>query len=282
MSKKKNQKGLNMKKGKMYVLLDFSVYSIIELRLAKKWTEWHDIEVVVVHQLVPQIPSMADPDVRLNLIYDQKRDVSRLWFDLQEKVFGGESFHKFEITTEPLTQYLKGIIEPEDMILMGLKGSGKLKQIFLGSQVKNIVEDLDQITIAVPKSLENFEPTKLVVSVHPRFPLNQNAFNLFIQNIPKSIRTVQFLTVASPQDDKEDLDTFLQNLSKIILADLSIETSLFSGNDVFEEIKNHFKGKHDYFLLVQQGSRDFSDRLFRKFLVNDLVFDGSIPMVILP
>jgi hypothetical protein len=271
-----------MKKGKIYVLLDFSNYSIIEVKLAKKWADWHDIEVEVIHQLIPQIPSMADPDMRQKLVYDQKRDVSRIWFALQEEVFGTESVFKFEITTEPLTEYLKEILEPEDMIMMGLKGTGKLKQIFLGSQVQSIVDKLNQITIAVPKSLENFEPTNLVVSVHPKFPLNQNAFNLFIQKRPKSIQTVTFLTIATSQDIPEDLETFLLNLSKIMLADLSVETMLFSGSDVFTEIKNHFQEKHDYFLLLQQGSRDFSDLLFRKFLINELVFDGSIPMVILP
>lgn len=47
-------------------------------------------------------------------------------------------------------------------------------------------------------------------------------------------------------------------------------------------IKDVINSKVDELLVVQKGSRLFSDHLFRKFMINELVYEGQTPMIVLP
>lgn len=271
-------------KTRLFVLLDFSVYSKAELLLAKKWAEWHNLEIVVLHQMEAILPSLADNELRLKIIYDQKRELGKLWFDLHEEVFGKSNPIQFEILHDPLIAYLKTKLSPmgNDLIIMGLKGSGKLKQIFIGSMVNMVVEQLNQLTIAVPKNLENFEPNTLIFSVHPKFEFNENAFERFLAIIPKSIKFLKFISVLTDQDDEISIKAYLSSIMNKQQANFEVSSRIFSGKNPLVEIKSYIQGRNDYLLMVQKGSRTFTDKLFRKFMVNELVYDGSIPMVILP
>jgi hypothetical protein len=271
-------------KTRLFVLLDFSVYSKAELLLAKKWSEWYDLEIIVLHQMEAILPSLADKELRLKIIYDQKRELAKLWFDLHEEVFGRSNPIKFEILHDPLIAYLETNINPmgNDLIIMGIKGSGKLKQIFIGSMVNMVVEQLNQLTIAVPKNLDDFEPNTLIISVHPKYALNENAFEKFLKIIPKSIVTLKFISVLTDQDDENNIKSYLSMLTHKPRRNFEISSTMYSGKNPLEEIKNHLGGRNDFLLMVQKGSRTFTDKLFRKFMVNELVYDGSIPMVILP
>jgi hypothetical protein len=269
---------------KLYVLLDFSVYSKSELQLAKKWSDWYNLEIVVLHEMEMPLPTMATYEQRLKILYDLKREVSKLWFPLVEEVFGNSLLPKFEILDQPLITYLKKHLgsSGEDLIMMGLKGSGKLKQIFIGSMVNMVVEQLNHITIAVPKSLCDFEPNQLLVSVHPKFDFNDEAFKKLMEVIPKSIQSILYMSVTNEEDDQEEIRDFLTHISSINYVGLQSKAIIFSGNDAFSEIKNHFTGRSDFILVLQKGSRSFTDKLFRKLMVNELVYEGSIPLIILP
>jgi nucleotide-binding universal stress UspA family protein len=269
---------------RLYVLLDFSEYSRSELLLAKKLNEWHGLEIIVIHQMAIPIPTLANHDMRLKLVYDHQREISRQWFILRDTVFDKFSVIKFEIIENPLLEYLENNLDADglDIIMMGLKGSGTLKQIFIGSTVNKVIEYLNRIVMAVPKSLENFEPTKLLVSVHPNFEFNLSGFEVFLKYIPKSIHTIEFMTVARENDNIVEIENFLKKLSSKEYGNFTGNAVLFKGVDVFTQIKTFIAGKKEYFLVVQKGSRTFSDKLFRKFMVNELVFDGSIPMIVLP
>ncbi|MCL6261083.1 universal stress protein [Aquiflexum sp. TKW24L] len=269
---------------RLYVLLDFSAYSRVELLMAKKMNEWYGHEIVVVHQMDLPVPSLANHDLRLKIVYDHQREISREWFTLRDSIFDKFCMIKFEIIENPLLEYLENNLDADglDIIMMGLKGSGKLKQIFIGSTINKIIEYLNRIVIAVPKSLENFEPKKLLVSVHPKFEFNSGGFEIFLKYIPKSIHTIEFMTVAREDDSIEEIENFLKKLSNKEYGNLTSRYIIFKGVDVFTQIKTFIADKKEYFLVVQKGGRTFSDKIFRKFMVNELVFDGSIPMVVLP
>lgn len=196
------------------MLLDFSEYSKTELLLAKKMNEWYGYEIIVVHQMEFPVPSLANHDLRLKIIFDQQREILRQWFSLRDSVFDKFSMIKYEIIEDPLVEFLKNNLDVEclDIVIMGIKGSGKMKQIFLGSTVTKIIEHLNRIVIAVPKSLENLEPTKLLVSVHPRFYFNQASFEVFLKSIPKSIQSIDFMTVAMETDKISEIEEFLKKL----------------------------------------------------------------------
>jgi uncharacterized protein (DUF488 family) len=57
---------------------------------------------------------------------------------------------------------------------------------------------------------------------------------------------------------------------------------LYQGDESLPSLKNIIMAKHNEFIIVQRGSRMFVDQVFRKFLINELVYEGHTPLIILP
>ena len=58
--------------------------------------------------------------------------------------------------------------------------------------------------------------------------------------------------------------------------------AIYEGSNPFSDIKKVINNKIDEILIVQKGSRLLTDQLFRKFLINELVYEGQTPLIILP
>lgn len=63
---------------------------------------------------------------------------------------------------------------------------------------------------------------------------------------------------------------------------LLVDFSEYSENlTAFDLLKERVELTEDSFLVLQQGSRSLSDKLFRKFMVNELVFNAKTPLIVL-
>ncbi|WP_291779211.1 universal stress protein [Cecembia sp.] len=267
---------------KIYVMVDFSDYTESTLKMVKTWVAGKKAEIKVLHQLDFHLPTLANHDLRLKLLYDHKRKLLNQWLKLNKEIFGSSDAVSLEILEEPILEYLKKIDE-DAMIFMGLKGGGILKQIFLGSMVSEVIERLNHITVAVPKTFKKEDAfDKLVVTAHPKFGFNEEVFGRLMTCLPTSVRSIHWVSIAREGDDEDTLYDYLRMLSIMHTLDLKNEISVFIGADVFSKVKSFFNENGNQMLLIQKGGRTFQDKIFRKFLVNELVFDGSIPLIVLP
>jgi hypothetical protein len=57
---------------------------------------------------------------------------------------------------------------------------------------------------------------------------------------------------------------------------------IYEGNNPFNDIKKVINNNNGQMLIVQKGSRLLTDHFFRKFLINELVYEGQTPLVVLP
>ncbi|MFC0261081.1 universal stress protein [Fontibacter flavus] len=271
------------KRHTLYILLDFSEYSKTELLFAKSWIADRDFEVRVLHQLDLLVPTLTSKDMRLKISYGVKRDILNKWFQLKNEIFPDNEHVKFEILDHSIVDYLTKIPKDERIfIIMGLKGGGKLKQIFIGSMVNEVIEKLDIVTFALPKSLKNFTPNEIIITVHPEFDFNIEALHQLLDIVPDTVNTLKWISIAKEGEQVEDLNDYLEYLIKRTNTGLQQEMAVFSGMNVFAQVKSFFQSNENKILLIQKGGRTFMDKLFRKFLINDLVYDGSIPLIILP
>ncbi|PSL07206.1 hypothetical protein [Cecembia rubra] len=270
-------------KPKLWVLVDFSDYSKKVLQVARRWSENLELEVQVFHELDFQVPTLANHELRLKMKYGHIHEINRTWLRMKKLIFGEEARIGFEILEEPIIEFLKkNHPSVPAFILMGLKGGGLLKQVFLGSMVNEVVEKINQITVAVPKHLHEFQPKKIVISVHPKYELNLKELERLLFYLPNTVTSIQWISIAMENDKVEELNDYLVAISKKVDTNLMVETAVFSGEDLFTKLKSFVSGDNSQILVVQRGSRTFKDKLFRKFLVNELVYDGSIPLIILP
>lgn len=267
----------------LLVLVDFSEYTKKVLQVAKYWADGTGLEIKVFNELDFQVPTLAGNDLRLKMKYGQIHEINRTWLDLKKTMFGEQAKVDFEIIEVPMIEFLKKEKQYESsLILMGLKGGGLLKKVFLGSLVTEVIERLNHVTMAIPKNIQIFQPNKIIISVHPKYEINLAALEHLLSILPRTVTNFQWISIAMEMDNLDDLNDYLDALTEKIKTDLIIETAVFSGEDVLQQVKSFIKDNNKEILVIQRGSRTFKDKLFRKFLVNELVYDGSVPLIVLP
>ncbi len=269
---------------KIYVLIDFSDYSNVQIKLANQWCLKFGYEMVLVHEINLMIPSLVSPDIRLQLEYAQKLEVFQKIIKLQEEWINPSVHVSIEVTAVPLIKFLKEDVQLniQDLILTGIKGTGVLKQILIGSMVTKLIEEVNQTTISLPLHLDVNVPKTLVIAAHYKSPVHEAALHHLLFNIKESIDYVEFVTVISSPSEKYEAEAYLLALKKNFEEQITCKVNSFTGDDALEDLKNYVLPKKGVFLVLQKGSRSLADRVFRKFMVNEMVYDASIPLIILP
>jgi nucleotide-binding universal stress UspA family protein len=271
-------------KTKLIVLIDFSAYSETLLQYAKKWSELTGYEIILVHKITYTLPAMADSQSRESIIQYEKAKVLASLRSLANENQLPQAKTSFQVFETGLTSTLAKSMESNynELILAGIKGRGAISKILLGSTTLKLVEELNKITIVLPAVVQHITPKMITVATHYKFPLNKNAFEYFLKKCAVFTETIHFISVKSPDENYKKCHEYLLNLSQEFNHILPTSFELFVGSSALDEIKNYTRENPNTLLVVQKGPRSFSDYLFRKFFINDLINNFSLPLIILP
>lgn len=271
-------------KTRLIVLIDFSPYSETLLHLANEWGKLLHAQLLVMHQVPGLVPALADRESRRHIIEVEKEKATARLTDLVHKHVSDALKVTYHVSEKSLLVSLSKILKQrhEDMLLMGLKGTSTLKRILIGSTVTKVVEYLNHVTVAVPVHVGHFIPEKLIVAVSEQYPLNEEAFGQVVHSFKGRIVHIEFVAVVAPEEDAERSSGYLGHLCARYQSEAPSSFKIFKAESAFKEIKAYLQQEDCSMLVVQKGSRSFSDQLFRKFLINELVHDGSMPLIIIP
>ena len=271
-------------KSRLVVLIDFSPQNEIIVKLAKRWSEIINAEILLIHHVTYAVPALADSESRMKIIqYEKGKAIAEL-NKLIQKHFDRNNSVDYEIFEKNLIPSLKNMLgkKYQDIVMLATEGSGIFKKYFMGSTALKIIDDLNWQTIAVPPDFETHFPQSLTVAVTHKYPLNKNAFYNFLGVIKNFIEQVHFISVVTPADNLKKTHEYLVNLSQECKHNIPCTYDLFEGESAFGEISKFVHENPHTMLVVQKGSRTISDHLFRKFLINDMVHDSSLPLIIIP
>lgn len=263
------------------VLVDLSPSSTQLLKYAYNWSLFAKAKLLAVHEASYLVPSLVDNQTRQEIISSIKQDT------LQELKTAAMTATNQDleciICENTLEETLKQLTTKPDnqLVFMGLKATGALKKIFLGSKTLSIIEETNSVVVAIPWDLESFNPQKIFVAVGEKFALNKDSLENFLSFVSPSI-AIEFFYLAAPKEQTEPILKILKDLSLEFGSKFNTSYKIYEGENPFEDIKKVINNKTDELLVVQKGSRLFSDFLFRKFLVNELVFEGKNPLMVLP
>jgi nucleotide-binding universal stress UspA family protein len=272
-------------KTRLIVLIDFSADNLFQF--AGLWSEVLKADLLLVHQVPGLIPSLADGQSRALIIEQEKKDaMSRL------KALAGEHFPhltavKYHVSEQPLQLTIESVTFQTsnyyNLILVGLKKRGVIQQLIFGSTTSRLIDEINHPFIAVPANVEAFLPDKLITAVSYHYPLNVKAFEAFVHAIEETVQVSEVISVVTPNDNEKQSQTYLQKLTEELRKKTPTSYKLFVGEEPFKEIKSYaLYGQQNSLLVVQKGSRTLSDQFFRRFLINELVHDGSMPLVVIP
>lgn len=272
-------------KKRIITLIDFSSYSENLLNFTDTLADITKADILLIHQIPGLVPALSDDNSRKEIIEIEKSEALKKLKELAREIISSQKNIKYLVTQKPLILILPeiGSYDSDDIVLAGLKGTGILKKIFLGSTISKIIDDLNLVTIAVPLKAKDFIPEKLIIGINYRYPLNKSGLDHLLRTLEGSVKELEFISVITPDDKENETLNYVHQLREDYRVKIpNTKYKIFSGKNAFEEIKNFMPRDNKTFLVLQKGSRSLNDQVFRKFIVNDLIYHGSVPLIILP
>lgn len=271
-------------KKRFIVLIDFSEYSSNLIKYACDWSKETNAKILLHHQTHEFLPAFAEDDTRQYIIR-QANDKALVKLkalakdlipnDIEVSYYVSEiDFHRTlpELLAEPY----------ENLIFIGLKGTGMLKKLFLGSVALRIIGNTENTVVAMPKGIDSFSHEKIFVAVGEKKLLNIQQLNNFFKFIDQRNTSITFFHLAKPNEDTTHIKEQLRNLAETYADRFTTKFAIFEANNRLDGIKGAINNKIDELLIVQKGSRILTDQLFRRFLINELVYEGQTPLIVLP
>lgn len=250
------------------------------LRYAYDWSLQVQASILLVHQTAVLAPVLTNEESRKAIARQANAEAMQLLQELRNSALPPDAPIAYQVSEEPLQSVLPRLLsEPyEHLVFVGLKGTGFFKKIFIGSTAVQVIDHSGNIVVALPGDMSRFTHEKIFVAVTEKHPLNEEQLKKFFGFIGEGATKVTFFHLAKTQEDAEGMEKQLSALAEAYDASYAI----YTGENAFSDIKDVINNRIDEILVVQKGSRLLTDQLFRKFLINELVYEGKTPMVVLP
>ena len=271
-------------KKRFILLIDFSEYSANLVKFAFDWSKEVEAELLLVHQTVVLSPIMSTDENKETIRQYAYEEAMFKLKELSNSLLPSDVKVSYCVSESHLYMTLNKLLDDpfEQLIFVGLKGTGLLKKIFIGSVAIQAIESSDNILVAMPKEINKFSHENIFVAVTEKHPLNILALNKFFNFIDSKQTNITFFYLAEPSENTQKIEIQLSGLAQLFADRFNTSFAIYERNDSFSGIKKVINNKIDELLIVQKGSRLLTDQLFRKFLVNELVFEGQTPLIVLP
>jgi nucleotide-binding universal stress UspA family protein len=269
---------------RLIVLIDFSETTDSLVSLANNWAQLLKAEVLLLHQVPGTAPVLTNQSVKDEIIENEIMEAKHKLKDLADSRFSKEILIYTQVTGKNLVETLTHLTgrSHHNLILIGLKGTGLMKKFFFGSMATKIIEEVNQTTVNIPPHAFELQPDELSIAIHPKFPLNTKALDLTLTMFANCIKKIEFITLIKSEDEEQESRAYLDKINQDYSSKIKTSTHVFTGDDLANDLKAYMENKSCSILVLQKGSRNLSDSLLRRFLVKDLVHDGSMPLIIMP
>ncbi|MBW8331403.1 MAG: universal stress protein [Prolixibacteraceae bacterium] len=271
-------------KKRFIILIDFSEYSGNLIRYACDWGKQANAELLLVHQTIVLVPALTDNDSRQQIAQHTNDEALHELKNLAKELIPSTVKVSFSVSESLLQITLPELLEEpfDNLIFVGIKGTGLLKKIFLGSVALEVIDSTKNIIVAMPKEIATYSHKNIFVAVTEKHPLNLLELNKFLNFIDSENTSITFFYLAKPNEKTKNIEKYLTDLTVFFADRFNANFAVYEGSNTFTDIKEIINNKIDEILIVQKGSRLLTDQLFRKFLINELVYEGQTPLIVLP
>jgi len=271
-------------RNRFIVLIDFSEYSKNLLQFAADWSARIKAEIVLVHSIPVLLPAMTLTESKKKITALANADAVKQLRTLSQSVLPPGKSAKHLAAEKPLVVLLNELLgqHHHHLIFLGVKGTNLLKKIFIGSEAVKIIDGINNVVVALPQDAPCCTPDSIHVAVQKRYPLNVFELNKFLKFTGDDIKKMTFFSLLTSEDDLDATLKYLKELAALYADKRETAYDLYHANDELISLKALIAEKTNEFIVVQRGSRMLFDQFFRTFLVNELVYEGRTPLIILP
>lgn len=270
-------------KNRFILLIDFSEYSANLVHYACDWSKQVNAEMLLVHQTLVVAPALTDNDTRMKIAKHARHEALQKLKAFAKELIPPTVKVSFSVSEIHLRLKLPTLLSKRynNLIFVGIKGTGLLKKIFLGSVAIQVIDSTNNIIVAMPKTITRYSHEKIFVGISEKHPLDILKLNKFLNYIDRENTSITFFHLAK-SDELKDIREHLKDLAALFAERFDTNFIIYEGSNPFADIKRMINNKKVDMLIVQKGSRLFTDQIFRRFLVNELVYEGQTPLIVLP
>jgi len=271
-------------KKRFIILFDFSEDAENLLKYAYDWSKQVGVEILLLHQTTVLVPAFADNESRILLTNKTNSEALNKLEAIVKRIFSSSLRVTYSVSEKPLQIRLQEYLDEafENLIFIALKKMTLTKKILLGSTAIQLIDKTNNNIVAMPKDISSFSHEQIYVAVTEKKPLNILAFNNLLSFMDKSKTRITFFYLADPNEETKAIEKHLRDLTKLFATKFDASFTIYEKHNYFTDIKAVINNKIDELLVIQKGSRHLTDQLFRRFLIDDLVFEGQTPLIILP
>jgi nucleotide-binding universal stress UspA family protein len=268
------------RKNRILALIDFSPYSENVIKKTAVFSDILNAEVVFIHQIPEAYPVLADTISKKAIIDAEKNDAIKNLKNIAQNHFHKKAFYLVSgADVMTMINELKNN-KNNDFVFLGLKGTGLLKQLFIGSTTSKIIDNVHLPTFAIPLQKEEITslPEHLTIAISEKNDINHDQLLYLLSELKTAIKTIEFIHISV---NKNSLPSNVINELHEKYKAYTPTFNFFEGDDVFSSLQDYMKNKKNTYLIVQQGSKTITDMLFRKFVINELIYKATIPLIVL-
>lgn len=267
------------KRNRIIVLVDFSKNTKNLIDFAFKIAQLNKAKVIFVHQIAGMVPALADDSSRNEILRVEIEEARLNLHDLAKGRIKEDAFH---VSHQQLLSILGDLTNDNyfDWVLTGLKETRSLKHLLIGSTTLKIIDESSLLTLAVPIHKKIAVPNKLHVGVTAKFSLNKIHLDNVLHSFKEHMEQLEFFTIIKDDEDEVGPREYLLEIQKEYEA-YDPQIQLYKGKVALELLKDRMKKSDNSFLVLQQGSRSLTDKLFRSFMINELVYEAQTPLIVL-
>ncbi len=265
---------------RIIALADTSPYADDVLRMALDLSRWSGGELLVLSEAEVLMPGLLDNEAKARA-KETALEVARE--ALAQRVAALGASPQVRVMESGLLDEARAAMPDKGFFVAGIKGSGILRRIFIGSTVVKLIERSTVPVVAVPRGQRVTTPLHLYVAVAPDAPFDPEPVRDLVASFGGNVGLVTFFSVA-------DLDAKAQELALAGLKMAEAECALaqptlvqvLPGEIGLAGLKEHAADDPHALLVLRRGGRELVDQLFRRYFINELVYDARVPLVVLP
>lgn len=269
---------------RVIILIDLSEDSENLLRFARTVAKNSGAEFILLHRMDIPIPTLTEPKHKQSIREEEAERVLGILKKMVDANLGNVPVVKYHITHENITHSISKLRSEKspNYLFLGMKENGILKKLFLGNTTIKVIDHSLDPVYAVPKFSIGGDVSTLYIGVDQKFDVNLKVLQEIINFSLPGIRQLVFFSIIRHSDEtKTNLD-HLGSLTEKLSKNFDISCRVYIAKDVLQGIKLFMKDADNSILVVQRGSRMFTDHIGRNFLINELVNDASMPILVLP
>ena len=227
-------------------------------------------------------------NVMTSLLDRMKEDSNNELERLKKEALSNEKYKNLKITTTSRSGSFISLIPKvadefkSDLIVMGTKGANSLKEIFIGTNTLEVIQNTKIPILTVPEEANNSKVDKIAMAVDLKKIKDPQQLRPLLEMAKICRASIEFVHVMHPDDQDSTQDRFNQIMFlEKFASDTPSNIHIITDNDIIEGLSRYITTERPDMLAMLSRKHTLFDRLFTQSITNKLSFRSEIPLLVM-